>query len=90
MVTRRTLTDRQKNLLRCIVKYQKAHGFSPSVRDLCEMTGVRSTSTVRDLCEMTGVRSTSTVHAQLKALEENGYIERMRECPRTLCVKAKV
>ena len=41
MVTRRTLTDRQKNLLRCIVKYQKAHGFSPSVRDLCEMTGVR-------------------------------------------------
>ena len=66
MVTRRTLTDRQKNLLRCIVKYQKAHGFSPSVRDLCEMTGVRSTSTV------------------------NGYIERMRECPRALCVKAKV
>ena len=75
MVTRRTMTDRQKNLLRCIVKYQKAHGFSPSVRDLCEMTGVRSTS---------------TVHAQLKALEENGYIERMRECPRALCVKAKV
>ena len=57
MVTRRTLTDRQKNLLRCIVNYQKAHGFSPSVRDLCEMTGVRSTS---------------TVHAQLKALEEKG------------------
>ena len=81
MVTRRTLTDRQKNLLRCIVKYQKEHGFSPSVRNLCEMTGVRSTS---------------TVHAQLKALEEkkaleeNGYIERMRECPRALCVKTKV
>ena len=75
MVTRRTLTDRQKNLLRCIVKYQKAHGFSPSVRDLCEMIGVRSTS---------------TVHVQLKALEENGYIERMRECARALCVKTKV
>ena len=37
MVTRRTLTDRQKNLFRCIVKYQKEHGFSPSVRDLCEI-----------------------------------------------------
>ena len=71
MVTRRTLTDRQKNLLKCIVKYQREHGFSPSVRDLCEMTGVRSTS---------------TVHAQLKALEENWYLERIRECPRALAV----
>ncbi len=39
---------------------------------------------------MTGVRSTSMVHAQLKVLEESGYVERMRECPRALCVKAKV
>ena len=72
MNNRRALTGRQENLLRCIVKYQGEHGFSPSVRDLCEMTGVRSTS---------------TVHAQLKALEESGYIERMRECPRALAVK---
>ena len=35
---------------------------------------------------MTGVRSTSTVHAQLKALEENWYLERIRECPRALAV----
>ena len=46
MNNRRALTGRQENLLRCIVRYQEEHGFSPSVRDLCEMTGVRSTSTV--------------------------------------------
>lgn len=32
--------------------------------------------TVREICEATGIRSTSTVHAVLSALEENGYITR--------------
>ncbi len=34
------------------------------------------TPTVRDICEATGLRSTSTVHAHLKVLEETGYIEK--------------
>ncbi len=32
--------------------------------------------TVREICEATGLRSTSTVHAHLKVLEEMGYITR--------------
>lgn len=32
--------------------------------------------TVREICDATGIRSTSTVHAILNALEELGYIER--------------
>lgn len=32
--------------------------------------------TVREICENTKIKSTSTVHAILNALEENGYIER--------------
>lgn len=32
--------------------------------------------TVREICDATGLRSTSTVHAHLKALEEMGYISR--------------
>ena len=32
--------------------------------------------TVREICEATGIRSTSTVHAVLSALEKNGYITR--------------
>lgn len=32
--------------------------------------------TVREICEATGIKSTSTVHAILSALEEEGYIVR--------------
>ncbi len=32
--------------------------------------------TVREICEATGLKSTSTVHAHLKVLEEMGYISR--------------
>ena len=32
--------------------------------------------TVREICEATGIKSTSTVHAILSALEEEGYIMR--------------
>lgn len=31
---------------------------------------------VRELCQATGLRSTSTIHMHLKSLEEKGYIER--------------
>lgn len=31
---------------------------------------------VREICEQTGLSSTSTVHHHLKALEEKGFIER--------------
>lgn len=41
---------------------------------------------VRNLCEMAGVRSASTVYAQLKELEENGFIERMKAGSRTMAV----
>ena len=30
----------------CQIAGQKAHGFLPSVRELCELTGLRSTSAV--------------------------------------------
>lgn len=32
--------------------------------------------TVREICEATGLKSTSTVHAHLKVLEESGYISK--------------
>ncbi len=32
--------------------------------------------TVREICEATGIKSTSTVHAYLKRLEDEGYIDR--------------
>lgn len=43
-----------------IMSYIKENGFSP---------------TVRDLCKGTGIRSTSTIHAHLKRLRDSGRIE---------------
>lgn len=40
--------------------------------------------TVREICEATGIRSTSTVHAALSALEENGYIVRDAKFSRSI------
>lgn len=30
----------------CIIEYMEDHQYSPSIRELCEMTGLSSTSTV--------------------------------------------
>lgn len=40
--------------------------------------------TVREICEATGIRSTSTVHAALSVLEDNGYIERDAKSSRSI------
>lgn len=40
--------------------------------------------TVREICDATGIRSTSTVHAALAALEENGYITRSTNSSRSV------
>lgn len=45
---------------------------------LNESASEEFTPTVREICEATGLRSTSTVHAHLKVLEELGYIERTK------------
>lgn len=39
---------------------------------------------VREICEATGLHSTSTVHAHLKTLESRGLIEREKGCNRCI------
>lgn len=59
-MSKRPLTEKQKSVYSFIVK-QMADGFPP---------------TVREICNNTGIKSTSTVHAILGVLEEEGYIVR--------------
>lgn len=40
--------------------------------------------TVREICEATGIKSTSTVHSVLASLEANGYIERDAKSSRSI------
>ena len=55
------LNEKQQKVL-AFVKERLGDGIPPSVREIC------------DAC---GIKSTSTVHAYLKRLEEEGYIDRM-------------
>ena len=59
-MSKRPLTEKQQSVYNFIIK-QMSEGFPP---------------TVREICNNTGIKSTSTVHAILGVLEEEGYIAR--------------
>ena len=59
-MSKRPLTVKQQSVYNFIIK-QMSEGFPP---------------TVREICNNTGIKSTSTVHAILGVLEEEGYIVR--------------
>ncbi len=65
------LTEKQTAVYKFLVKKQ-AEGLPP---------------TVREICEETGIKSTSTVHAVLNALEENGYISRDKKFSRAIRIE---
>ncbi len=66
---REALTKKQQKVLNCIKKSVTEKGYSPSVRELCEMTGLTSTS---------------TIHSYLTSLQKKGYIRRDPSKPRTI------
>ena len=65
------ITNRQQAVLDGIVEYQKQYGFAPSIRELCK------------ICNLS---STSTVAAHLKSPEDKGYIKRKEDAPRAIAV----
>ena len=65
------LTERESQVLEAIVNYIEVNGYSP---------------TVRDLCVIVGLSSSSTIHSYLNKLESKGFITKMGNLPRTLKV----
>lgn len=65
------MTARQQEVYNGIVAYQQIHGFAPSIRELCA------------ICNLS---STSSVVAHLKKLEELGYIRRREDAPRAIAI----
>ena len=55
LVDRAPLTEKQQNVYESILQYQRVNGYAP---------------TIREICKMVGVASTSSVYAHLKILEE--------------------
>ena len=71
MGKRKELTLQQSAVYNGILAYQKAHGFAP---------------TIRELCVICGLASTSSVYSHLKSLEKLGYIKRREDAPRAIVV----
>lgn len=54
------IAEREKNIRNSIINYLEEHQYPP---------------TVREICDMTGLKSTSTVHSYLNRMLEKGIIE---------------
>ncbi|MFO7296680.1 MAG: transcriptional repressor LexA [Caldicoprobacter sp.] len=63
------ITEKQQKVLEFIKKELKTKGYPPSVREICEGLGIKSTS---------------TVHGYLERLEKNGFIRREPTKPRAI------
>ena len=68
---RQIMTDKDREMYNIIMLYIAQNGYSP---------------TIRELCKISRLRSTSTVHSRLKKLESLGKIQKLTECPRTITV----
>jgi repressor LexA len=65
------LTKRQQEVLKAIEDYSENHKYAPTIRELCTIIGVKSTSTAYNL---------------LKQLKNKGYIKNVEGCPRTIYI----
>lgn len=68
---KKEMTVRQQAVYNGIVAYQQMYGFAPSIRELCT------------ICNLS---STSSVVAHLKKLEDLGYIRRREDAPRAIAI----
>ncbi|UCH58643.1 MAG: winged helix DNA-binding protein, partial [Anaerolineales bacterium] len=55
------LTERQKRILEVLERFQDQNGYPPSIREICDLANISSTSVVK---------------YYLSQLEESGHIER--------------
>ena len=71
-IEREALDNDEKIVFNAIVEFFNKNKFPP---------------TIRELCKLTGYKSTCTVHNKLKSLELKGYIETNKREKRTLRIK---
>lgn len=63
------MTQRQREILLIINNYIENEGISP---------------TVREICDVSGLKSTATVHFHIKALQKEGYIKMKQGSARSI------
>ena len=68
--------ETRANIKEKIIEYICEHGYSPSVRDICEMTGLKSTCSVQWHLQVMfekGILERDGVHGQTRAIRVPGY-----------------
>ena len=70
-----TLTNKQLMILEFIKEQLLSKGYPPSVREICQAVGLKSTS---------------TVHSHLNKLEKLGYIRRDPTKPRAIEILSNI
>ncbi|HEX7561298.1 MAG TPA: hypothetical protein VF347_03815, partial [Candidatus Humimicrobiaceae bacterium] len=68
-MTNHEISERQKEILQCIINKVKESGYPP---------------TVREIATTVNLHSAATIHAHLTKLEKLGYIKRDPEKPRAI------
>ena len=69
------MSDYERKVLKALTDYVAINKYPP---------------TVRELCELTGITSTSVIHSKLKSLAENGYISMKKGLARGIMVKKAI
>ncbi|MDU5106548.1 MULTISPECIES: LexA family protein [unclassified Clostridium] len=65
------MTERQHEILNMINEYINKERISP---------------TVREICDIAGLKSSATVHRHIKVLQNKGYIQMIKNSPRSMRV----
>lgn len=65
------MTTKQTQIYNIIKKYIEEHNYAP---------------TIREICDITGLKSTSTVAMYLKRLKDRGYIDYIKNKNRTITI----
>lgn len=66
------LTEKQEKVLIVIQEYIKTYKMSP---------------TIRELCDLVGIKSTSTMWGYIKRLQKRGYIDMINFSPRSIKIE---
>ena len=74
-MTKNEISERQKEILQCIINKVKESGYPP---------------TVREIATAVNLHSAATIHAHLTKLEKLGYIKRDPEKPRAIEVMQNI
>ena len=69
--------DESRNkILNIIIEYFEQHGYAPSIRELCEITGLKSTSTIHNHIKVMlecGMLETDSEWGTPRAIRVPGY-----------------